>query len=209
MPALAKATGNKQKLMAQLEGNQFSNLYRFTVEQYQRMIAEGIFKKKDRVMLLEGLIVPKVTHNPLHDDTVWKIQTCFLGLLPGAWIVRVQSAIKTADSQPEPDVVVAQRLPAGYGQTHPRPENIGLVVEVADTTLAEDRGIQARIYARARLPVYWIVNLVDNQVEVFTQPLGGKKPFYRQRQICKGKEKIPLVLGGREIGPVSVRQLLP
>jgi hypothetical protein len=183
--------------------------YRFSVDQYHRMIATGVFKEHDRVMLIEGRIVTKMTHNPLHDETVWRVQTRFLSLAPDGWIVRVQSAITTADSEPEPDVVIAKRQPRGYINSHPRSKDIALVVEVSDSTLAMDRKEQGRIYARARITVNWIVNLADRHVEVYTRPRGGRLPAYRRRQDYVAGNSVPLTVAGVEVAQISVGELLP
>jgi Uma2 family endonuclease len=84
-----------------------------------------------------------------------------------------------------------------------------LLVEVADTTLNYDRTIKGNAYAKIRVPVYWVVNLGQEQVEVYNDPRAGKTPHYRQRQDYGRGEVVPLVLGGREVGRVPVNDLLP
>jgi Uma2 family endonuclease len=84
------------------------------------------------------------------------------------------------------------------------------VVEVADTTLRTDRGTKKRIYARAGILVYWIVNLVDRRIEVYMEPSGARrKPDYRRQQEYGPADEIPVVLDGVEIGRVPVHDLLP
>jgi Uma2 family endonuclease len=80
---------------------------------------------------------------------------------------------------------------------------------VAESSLPQDRGTKVRVYARARIPVYWIVNIPDSQIEVYTQPRAGKSPTYRQQRIYRLDESVPLVLAGQEIAPFAVRDLLP
>jgi Uma2 family endonuclease len=85
-----------------------------------------------------------------------------------------------------------------------------LVVEVADATLSQDRASKKRLYASARIPVYWIVNLLENQIEVYTDPSGpADEPDYRQRQDYGPADTLPVVIEGRELGRVAVRELLP
>src|SRR5688500_11540548 len=81
---------------------------RFTVEEYQRMGELGILTEDDRVELLEGWIVPKMNRNPPHDGTIEILQQWFSGVLPTAWRCRIQSALVTMDSQPEPDLVIVR-----------------------------------------------------------------------------------------------------
>jgi hypothetical protein len=183
--------------------------YRFSVAQYQRMAEIGILTENDRVELLEGWIVEKMVHNPPHDVSVWKVQTVLLRRLPPEWVVRTQSAITLSDSAPEPDVAVARGPGERYSRAHPQPRDLALVVEVADSTLSEDREHKARIYARARLAVYWIVNIPEGQVEVYTLPRAGKAPAYRQRQDFGRAGAVPLVIEGHDLGSVPVADLLP
>jgi len=184
-------------------------VYRFTVEQYHRMIRTGILTEDDRVELLEGWIVPKMPHNPPHDGTIWIAQTALLARLPPGWILRVQSAITTPDSEPEPDLVIARGPGKRYLTVHPEPKEIALVIEVSDTTLTDDREAKGRLYARARLPVYWIINLPDSKIEVYTEPKAGKRAAYRQRQEYSVPLSVPLILGETKAGKVAVRELLP
>jgi Uma2 family endonuclease len=183
--------------------------YRFTVKQYHHMIETGVLTKNDRVELLEGLILPKMVHNPPHDCTLLLVQTELLARVPTDWVVRIQSAITTKESEPEPDVVVARGPARRYKKSHPHPKDIALLVEVADTTLAYDRSFKARLYAQARIQIYWIINIVESKLEVYSQPKAGKSPAYRQQQEYGLKDVVPLILAGQQIGTISVRDLLP
>jgi Uma2 family endonuclease len=81
---------------------------------------------------------------------------------------------------------------------------------VSDTTLTHDQTVKQRIYARARIPIYWIVNLRDRQVEVYTDPSGPtSSPRYRHKQIYEEDQSVPLVLDGKKVGSIAVRDLLP
>lgn len=87
---------------------------------------------------------------------------------------------------------------------------MGLLVEVADSSLKRDRGFKKRLYAAARVAIYWIVNLRDRQVEVYTLPSGpGKKPDYRRHHDYAVNEEVPLVLDGIEVGRIAVKDMLP
>lgn len=183
-------------------------IYRFTVKQYQRMIETGILTGDDQVELLEGWIVPKMPHNPPHDGTVWLVQTALLSRLPKGWILRVQSAITTTDSQPEPDLVIARGPGMRYFSSHPEPKEIALVVEVSDTTLDQDRTEKARLYARARIPIYWIINLPEERVEVYTEPRYGRRPSYRRHEEFAPPFLLPLVIDGREVARIDLHEIL-
>src|SRR5262249_8406459 len=110
----------------------------------------------------------------------------------------------------EPDIVVASGSVRSYLNHHPRPQEIALLIEVADSTLIRDRQDKGRLYARASIICYWIINLVDRQVEVYTDPTGpGRSPSYRQQQIYGVADSVPLVIGGREVARIPVTDLLP
>jgi Uma2 family endonuclease len=126
-----------------------SALHKFTVAEYHQMIDAGVFDKYDRVQLLEGRIVDKMTHKPRHDASVVLTQSAIAPLLPADWHVRCQCAITTADSEPEPDIAVVRGPARRYTQRHPHPIDIGQLVEVADASLRDDQTIQYRIYARS------------------------------------------------------------
>jgi Uma2 family endonuclease len=185
-------------------------LRRFTVAEYQAMVGAGILTQDDLVELLEGLIVMKMPRNPPHDLALELTLRAFLALLPTGFAVRSQSAIATLDSQPEPDLAVARGGPRTYANRHPGPTDVCLVIEVSDSTLARDRGVKARLYARAGIPCYWIVNLVDGQVEISTDPTGpDPSPSYRTRQDFRPGTAVPLVIDGQQLGQIAVADLLP
>jgi hypothetical protein len=131
-------------------------------------------------------------------------------LLPIGWHVRSQEPVTLADSEPEPDVAVARGEITDYRRRHPSPQETALVIEVSDVTLRRDRGTKKRIYARARIPIYWVINLIDVRIEVYTNPSGpARQPDYRTQQYYGPGDEIPVWLGDEEIGRVSVRELLP
>jgi hypothetical protein len=192
-----------------VDPSRLSPLYRFTVSQYRRMIEEGVLTGEDRVELLEGWIIEKMVHNPPHDGTVTRVNRYLSRVLPEEWILRNQCAIALPASQPEPDLAVVQGPEEIYFERHPLPRDIALVVEVADTTLLQDRQYKGWIYAHSRLPVYWIINLIEAKVEVYTHPKGGKRAAYRERRDYTKEESVPLVLAGRELAQIAARKLLP
>jgi Uma2 family endonuclease len=183
---------------------------RFTVDEYHHMIKTGILTEDDRVELLEGWIVPKMPHNPPHTMTITLAQWALHSRLSGNWFLRVQLPVTTPDSEPEPDMSVVRGNPRDYPDRHPGPRDTGLVVEVADTSLGDDRSFKGPLYARAGFPVYWVVNLPEAQVEVYTDPSGPTAaPAYRRRQDYGAADTVPFVLDGREVGRIPVRELLP
>jgi Uma2 family endonuclease len=185
-------------------------LRRFTVDEYHALIRAGVLKEQERVELLEGWIVEKTTHNPLHDVVVDRVQEAIRDRVPRDWRVRVQSATTTSDSEPEPDVVVARGPAERYLQRHPGAADIVLLVEVADTSLSRDRH-KARIYAREGIAVYWIVNLQDSVVEVYTDPSGAAEaePRYRRTDRFTIADSVPLTIPGQPPTSIPAKDMLP
>ncbi|HZT79189.1 MAG TPA: Uma2 family endonuclease [Gemmataceae bacterium] len=183
---------------------------RLTVDEYHQMIEAGILKEDDPFELLEGWLVPKMTRKPPHGAAVSFAEEEVGRRLPAGWCRRIQAAITAADSEPEPDLSVVRGRKRDYVHRHPGARDTALVVEVADTTLTRDRTTKARLYARARIPVYWIINLIDGRVEVYTDPAGsGQRARYRQRRDYASGEAVPLVVAGRDIDSIPVLDLLP
>ena len=184
-------------------------VYRFSVDQYHQMIAADILGENVRVELLDGWIIEKMTHNPPHDATISLARRCIDQQLPMDWMLRIQSAITLEASEPEPDVAVVRGPERRYVLAHPKPGDIAQLTEVADNSLADDRLFKGPLYAAARIPIYWIINLIDRQVEVYTQPRNGKTPRYARRRDYGEDDSVPLVIGGKEIGRIPVKDLLP
>lgn len=184
--------------------------FRFSVSRYQRMIEEGIFNSKDRVELLEQYIVLKMPHSPPHNGTIDLVNAAIPVRVPSGWLRRVQQAVVLSDSQPEPDFALVRGTPRSYLSRHPGPGDVGLIVEVADSSLLRDQRDKTRIYARGTIPCYWIVNLVDRRIEVYSQPSGPTAvPAYASFQIYQPGNNVPLVLDGNTVGAVPADELLP
>lgn len=185
-------------------------IFRLSVAQYHQMIDAGILTEDDPVELLDGWLVQKMPTKPPHRAATGLTHAALQRVLPAGWFLEVQSAITTDTSEPEPDVFAVRGERRQYTERHPEPADLALVVEVSDATLSRDRGPKKSLYARNRIPVYWIVNLIDNQVEVYTDPTGpAEAPDYRQRRDYGVLDEIPLVIDGVEVVRFPVRELLP
>jgi Uma2 family endonuclease len=188
-----------------------ATLYRLSVEQYHDMIRQGILKDGDPVELVEGVLVKKMTKNPPHRFATQTLRDLLPRLLPSGWFVDDQEPVTTEDSEPEPDVAVIRGERRHYLEQgrHPGPADTALLIEVADSSLHVDETAMLRAYARARVPVYWIVNLVDRRVQVYTDPSGpADDPTFSQRRDYSPTEEVPVVLDGHEVGRIAVRDLL-
>ncbi len=183
---------------------------RFSVPEYHRLTEIGVLTEDDNLELIEGYLVLKMSRNPPHDGTIQLVSDTTGSALPAGWCVRIQSAVTLADSEPEPDIVVARGTKRTYLVCHPGPADIGTLIEVADSTLAGDRLDKGRIYARAKVPIYWIVNLIDRQIEVHEQPSGPTAaPAYAKVTTYRIGDQIPLVLDGNPVANFAVQDLLP
>ncbi len=185
-------------------------IFRLSIEQYHAIIQAGILTDDDSVELLEGWLVFKMPKNPPHRVTTRLVRTALENILPRGWYVDSQEPITLSNSEPEPDLVVVRGDTRQYLDRHPGAEDIALIIEVSDTTLQRDRTVKKRIYARAGIAIYWIVNLVEGLVEVYSQPLVEvEQPDYSQRLDFGRSAVIPIIIEGREIGAIAVNSLLP
>jgi Uma2 family endonuclease len=179
---------------------------RFTVAEYHRLI-EHYFVADEQFELIDGYITEKMSRNPPHDAAVNRARRRIERALPAGWIVRIQSAITTADSEPEPDIAVARGDDDDYVARHPGPADLALVVEVANTSLAIDRGPKLAAYARAGISAYWILNLDEARLEVFTSP-DSKTSAYGITQILTAADMITISLDRQLSHPIPVADLL-
>jgi len=185
-------------------------IWRLSVPQYHHMIHTGILTDDDPVELLEGWLVTKMPKIPPHRIATRLTREAIALILPAGWYVDSQEPITLADSEPEPDVVIVRGETQQYLDRHPGPQDVELVIEVSDATLLRDRTLKQRLYATAGIPIYWIVNLPDRQVEVYTAPSGPtEEPGYRQHQDFGSEDETPVVIGGVEAGCLAVRDLIP
>jgi Uma2 family endonuclease len=201
--------------MATAQGNlplraTMAGFRRFTVAEYHKLIEVGVLTENDRLELIDGYLVEKMPHDPIHDGTIQLVEDALRGVLPSGWCIRVQLALTLGRSEPEPDLAIARGDKRSYLGRHPGPADAGLIVEVSNTSLDSDRADKIPMYARDGIPVYWIVNVVDRQVEVFEQPTGASpSPTYGTQRVFKPGDSIPLVLGGANLGTIPVADLLP
>lgn len=183
---------------------------RFTVDEYHRLIEQGFLTEDDNLELIEGYLVHKMSRNPRHDGCLHRALKCLTRVSPPGWDQRVQAAITLSESEPEPDLAIVRADPDGYTTRHPSAGDVGLVIEVADSTLPADRADKGRIYARDGIPIYWILNVVDRQVEVYSSPSGpAVTPGYAVLQDYPHGATVPLLLAGVVITTLPVAELIP
>ncbi len=178
---------------------------RYSVEQYFDLVTQGVLRPDDRVELLEGVIVAEPPIDPPHASGTTRVDTVLRRVLGGRAVVRNQLPfIVGGYSVPEPDVAVVPGREADYDTRHPT--QALLIVEVAASSLQQDRLTKSRIYAAALVPEYWVLNLRDRCVEVFRAPDAAQR-LYRDRCVAQPDETIELVALPGVMVPVG--DLLP
>lgn len=158
---------------------------RFTTREYEQIIAAGVIAEDDRVELLEGEIVEMSPLGPRHAACVARLTSQLYKLGYADIIIRVQDPVRLADySEPQPDIAVVQRRADYYSDSHPEPEDILLLIEVAETSLSYDRDLKLPLYARASIPEVWIVALLPQVIEVYRSP--GDNGYDETQQFRRG-----------------------
>ena len=184
-----------------------SPLYRLSLEQYEAMVESGVFTARDRFHLINGFLVAKMTQNPPHSTADELCGKVLDRVIPEGWHVRSAKPIRLPDqvSKPEPDRCVVRGTIRDYSHRSPGSADVALIVEVSDSSLGDDRKL-ARIYGASGIAVYWIVNLVDRQVEVYTLPYPDG---YHSRQDFAPGQLLAVVIDGAEVGRIGVADILP
>lgn len=182
-----------------------------SVAAYHHLIECGEIGADDAIELLEGWMVDKMPKGSLHDYSLGCTQDRVTPMLPFEWIAFNQSALTTDESEPEPDFMIVRGPRSRYLKRHPKPEEVGMTLEVSDSSLSRDREKKGRIFARAGIENYWIINLIENVIERYSQPGIGNDglPAYLKRDDFARGTNIPLILDGQTIGEIAVADLLP
>lgn len=143
----------------------------FTIRDYHLMAESGVIPPDSRVELLHGEIIEMSPINSQHAGTVKQLNRLLSKLLDENYILSIQDPIEIShSSEPEPDLAILKYRADIYTTSNPKPKDVLLIIEVADSSLEKDREIKLPLYSAAGIPQTWIVNLQDQQVEVYTQP---------------------------------------
>ena len=166
----------------------------FSLEEYHWLIEHGLFHEDERVELIEGVLRQMSPKGRRHSSCLTRMLRIFHVEFGEQTSIRSQDPITLLDSnsEPEPDVVVARRRDDDYLEHNPYPEDVLLVVEIAYSSLEYDRRVKAPLYAAAGIAEYWIVNLVESQIEVYREP---ERPaegaaYYRLRLIVPSHDSV-------------------
>jgi Uma2 family endonuclease len=150
-----------------------TQIRQLTSAEYYQMMESGIIREGEKVELILGQIFTMAAKGTRHTVATSRLLKSLLMLIGEQAIVRCQDPITLPNnSEPEPDIVIARLRPDDYLNSHPSPEDVVLVIEVADSTIKFDRETKAPLYANAGISEYWIVNLMDDRLEIYRQPEG-------------------------------------
>ncbi|HYR74142.1 MAG TPA: Uma2 family endonuclease [Candidatus Acidoferrum sp.] len=183
---------------------------RWTRLEYDRLIEKGVFGTEDRIELLGGALVVREPQGSPHAMGIRMAEEALRRVFAAGWDVRGQLPVALDDdSEPEPDISVVPGSFRDYRHGHP-PRAV-LIVEVAESSLSLDRALKGSLYARARVPEYWIVNLVDRALEVHRDPVADAAARYGWRYttvatLRVGETVTPL---SAPDSPISVGELIP
>ena len=145
--------------------------HRFTVEEYYRMGEIGVLKPDARVELLDGQIIDRMPIGPFHGGTVKSLIELFSEVAKRRYLVSAQDPVRLNDrSEPEPDLMLLKPRADKYKSRHPKPEDVYLIIEVADSTLQFDREEKIPAYGAAGIAEAWLVNLPEQKIEVYREP---------------------------------------
>jgi len=176
-------------------------LMRISCDRYHEMIASGSLREDDHVELVHGYLVTKMSIGANHSGMVNRLNRLLSRLLGDSFIVTVQNPVTIHEySEPEPDVVVARYRDDFYADRHPHPEDILLVIEVADTSLAFDRDAKIPLYASCGIPEAWLVDLNAGEVTRYSQPDGAN---FTAQQVCRKGDALPIPGGSGQVLAVA------
>lgn len=150
-----------------------NTMWQWSVTDYGRMFETGILSDQDRVELIDGEVRAMSPIGPLHAAIVNRLNRLLTQLLPQSLIVSVQNPVQLSNyTQPQPDLAVLHERADFYAHAHPQSQDIVLLIEVADSSLAYDRNEKLPHYAQAAIPEIWIVDVSHSLVEQYTEPRG-------------------------------------
>lgn len=170
MSAVIETSTSVQPLTGNFNG-QTLKLRQITVEEYDAMIENGVFDENDQIELLNGVIIEKMPKGTKHATLNDIIATYLINRLGEKVCVKNQNPIWLDEfSEPEPDIVLAKPPFERYFDAHPTPNEIFLILEIADSTLGYDRNTKGAAYSRAGIRQYLLLNVQEKTLEDYREP---------------------------------------
>ena len=184
--------------------------HRLTVSDFHRMGEAGIFAAGDRVELIDGDVIDMSPIGALHAAIVARLTAFLCRSVGSGVIVWCQNPIRLDEaSEPEPDIALLRPRADGYMSAHPGPEDVLVVIEVADTSLAYDLGVKVPLYARHGIPEAWVIDAATRQTRVFREP---SAEGYRRELLVGPEETLASAVLTDDAGAavsVTLSHLLP
>ena len=185
-------------------------LFRWTHEQYEQLLSEGIISANDDTELIFGYIVKKETINPPHAGTIRKLNKYFLKRFANdEYELFYELPIKLPNSsQPKPDYVIAVFQDDEYEGRHPTAADVLVVFEVSDTSLKDDQTTKLEMYARAGIKEYWIVNIPGQQIEIHLEPDVEAGTYQPAKNYKRGESLSSPLLGEVAVDDLMVNVII-
>lgn len=170
----------------------------FNVDDYYRMFQAGVISEGDHVELIEGEVIEMSPVGTLHAGCVDALNSLLSDRVGKFAIVRIQSPIYVDEySEPQPDIALLRPRRDFYRRSHPRPIDVLVVIEVADTSAEYDRNVKLPLYARAGIPEAWLIILPKDFIEVHSEPKNGK--YQKVQRLKRGKTLASTTIPGLKL----------
>ncbi|NJM74865.1 MAG: Uma2 family endonuclease [Acaryochloridaceae cyanobacterium RU_4_10] len=178
---------------------------RLTVQDYHRIADAGIFNADERVELLDGNLISMAAKGTAHSSATTRTRRVLEDGLGRSVLVRVQDPVQLDNySEPEPDLAIVALEPMEYADRHPKPSEIFLLIEIADTSLAFDCGSKALAYARSGIAEYWVLDVRDRKLHVFRSP--ADRGYQSEFVLAETMQIAPLAFSNCVL---EIREMLP
>jgi Uma2 family endonuclease len=182
-----------------------------TIDRYERLVESGVYGAKDPVFLWKGRLVEKMPKGWPHSFTSMSLFKILMHFMPEGWHAVLEVPLRlSGNSMPEPDLMIVRGSLRDYLHRSRTALDVAIVIEVADSSLAQDSVSKLRAYAFDSVPIYWIVNIPKGRIVVYCQPTGpSEKPSYQEYREYGPNDEIPVLLDGLEVGRIAAKEILP
>jgi Uma2 family endonuclease len=165
--------------------------HQFTVKQFHKMAESGILSENDRVELIRGEMIDMSPIGTRHAGCVNRLVNLLIQLLGKKIVLAAQNPVELNEiSEPQPDIALLKPCPDFYRNSHPQPEDIFLIIEVADTTVKYDRQVKIPLYAEANIPEVWLIDVNQEMIEVYRHPVQG---IYQDMQTLEKNQSLSIL----------------
>jgi len=173
-----------------------------SVAEYHKMREAGILGEDEQVELLNGELINMSPKGCKHAAYLGVFMDLLFPLIPEYSALRVQDPVVLSDySEPEPDLAIVKRRKDFYVNAHPSGPDIYLIIEIADKSLSFDREYKRKYYAESSIPEYWIINIQDEEIEIFKEPADGD---YKSKEVIKRGDNVSIEIMGISFNSNSV-----